>query len=259
MDLAFLNTLTHAQRTALAILAEDLQNFGVTDSMGTNPVGLKNMVKTADIKPAPAQPIKKPEQPTPRPPSSTTAYTLGAKPSAKPFVLEEHLRIIKGTLPFTVILSAPDGENLWADAEETLWHNMLKAMGFEGQSPSFQLLVGEAAHDAPLAVNHEASLRKAMLEKLAPQPILVMGHRALQILSAGEGHAAAVRRKEWQLKMPEKPASEQASAQKNSPKACFLALVATYHVHTLLRQPFLKRQTWADLLNLKQMLEEGQE
>lgn len=281
MDLAFLNTLTNAQRAALAILAEDLQNFGVTDSMGADPIGLTNMVKAAELKPAPQITPRMPPKTTSKitsadaPKAAATALldeilpekakqtahlspTPEAKRSNKPFALEEHLHVIEGTLPFTVVTSATDGHNLWEDAEEILWQNMMKAIGFEGQNPTFQLLVGAAANDTQLPPNHEASLRGAMLEKLPLQPILVMGHRGLQILSAGQGHAAAVRRKEWQLKMPENSAFEGTAAQKNAKEACFFALVATYHCHTLLRQPFLKRQTWADLLTLKQILEEGQ-
>mgnify|MGYP001293775431 CR=1 FL=1 len=54
MDLAFLNTLTDAQRAALAILAEDLQNFGVSDSLTDTPIGLQNMVKAPKVE-APTQ------------------------------------------------------------------------------------------------------------------------------------------------------------------------------------------------------------
>ncbi|MBA44728.1 MAG: hypothetical protein CMF62_12110 [Magnetococcales bacterium] len=269
MDLAFLNTLTDAQRAALAILAEDLQNFGVSDSLTDTPIGLNNMVKApkAEASPqastqastqatqAPAQtaaPAAKPTQSSSQPAAqqrtvkpAASMPTPAPKHSAKPFVLDDYLKVIKGTLPFTVVMNATDGTNIWSGAEQTLWTNMMRAMGYEAEvQPTFMLLTGDAADDVPLASNHEASLLSGVLQKLKDQPILVMGHRGLQLLSEGKGNAASVRRGDWEL-------------EKINNKGCFFTLVATYHANTLLRQPFLKRQTWADLLSLKQALKEG--
>ena len=262
MDLGFLNTLTEAQRAALALLAEDLQNFGVSDSLTDSPVGLQNMVKATPQKaeqPTPqngqnAQNLAKSEpqqQPQAEKPSSWTpksaAPTPAAQHSSKPFMLDEALRVIEGTLPFTVVMNATDGTNLWSGAEETLWQNMMRAIGYEAETqPTFMLLTGAAADDVPLASNHEARLRTGLLEKLKDQPVMIMGHRGLQLLSEGKGNAASVRRGDWKL-------------EKFNNKGCFFTLVATYHANTLLRQPFLKRQTWADLLSLKQALKEGTE
>lgn len=265
MDLGFLNTLTEAQRAALALLAEDFQNFGVSDSLTESPVGLQNMVKAAPQKaeqpPAPqnvqnVQNITKPQsqsqsQPQAEKKSSwapqAAAPTPAAQHSSKPFMLDEALRVIEGTLPFTVIMNATDGANLWSGAEEALWQNMMHAIGYEADTqPTFMLLTGVAADDVPLASNHEASLRTGLLEKLKDQPVLIMGHRGLQLVSEGKGNAASVRRGDWKL-------------EKFNNKGCFFTLVATYHANTLLRQPFLKRQTWADLLSLKQVLKEGTE
>lgn len=259
MDLAFLNTLTDAQRAALAILAEDLQNFGVSDSLTENAIGLQNIVK-AEKKPAitssqtpsaaqpAAQPAKTPEKQPTRPAKPAASMPApAAKHSAKPFVLEDYLKVIEGTLPFTVVMNASDGTNTWSGPEQTLWQNMMRAIGYEADvQPTFMLLTGAAADDVPLASNHEASLRNGLLQKLKDQPIMVMGHRGLQLLSEGKGNAASVRRGDWKL-------------EKNNNKGCFFTLVATYHANTLLRQPFLKRQTWADLLSLKQALKEGTE
>jgi len=265
MDLAFLNTLTDAQRAALAILAEDLQNFGVSDSLTESPIGLQNMVKapkveaptlaTTQATQAPAQtsaPAAKPAQSSSQPSSqqrtakpAASMPTPAPKHSAKPFVLDDYLKVIEGTLPFTVVMNATDGTNIWSGAEQTLWTNMMRAMGYEAEvQPTFMLLTGDAADDVPLASNHEASLLSGVLQKLKDQPILVMGHRGLQLLSEGKGNAASVRRGDWEL-------------EKINNKGCFFTLVATYHANTLLRQPFLKRQTWADLLSLKQALKEG--
>lgn len=270
MNLTFLNTLTDAQRAALAILAEDLHNFGVTDSLGQTPIGLQNFVKA---EPVPAKPAAAPlsaitaakpiSQPMPQPKVQRQGVThvsgpvAAAKHSAQPFVLDDHLQIIPGELPFAVVMSATNGHSQWDGAEQTLWHNMMRAMGFEGQNPTFMLLKGAAAADAPLPSNHEASLRGVMLDKLPKQPVLVLGHRGLQILSAGEANAAAIRRGDWQLKLPENSQKDSQDEKNSIQKGCYLACVATYHPHTLLRQPFLKRQTWADLLTLKQVLEEG--
>ena len=263
MDLAFLNTLTDAQRAALAILAEDLQNFGVSDSLTDTPIGLNNMVKapkaeaqTRATTQAPTQASTQAPAQTSAPAAQPAAQQRTAKPaasmptpapkhSAKPFVLDDYLKVIEGTLPFTVVMNATDGTNIWSGAEQTLWTNMMRAMGYEAEvQPTFMLLTGDAADDVPLASNHEASLLSGVLQKLKDQPILVMGHRGLQLLSEGKGNAASVRRGDWEL-------------EKINNKGCFFTLVATYHANTLLRQPFLKRQTWADLLSLKQALKEG--
>lgn len=266
MDLAFLNTLTDAQRAALAILAEDLQNFGVSDSLTDTPIGLNNMVKapkaeaqtraptqaptqaSAQTSASTAKPAQSSAQPTTQQRTVKPAASMptpAPKHSAKPFVLDDYLKVIEGTLPFTVVMNATDGTNIWSGAEQTLWTNMMRAMGYEAEvQPTFMLLTGDAADDVPLASNHEASLLSGVLQKLKDQPILVMGHRGLQLLSEGKGNAASVRRGDWEL-------------EKINNKGCFFTLVATYHANTLLRQPFLKRQTWADLLSLKQALKEG--
>ena len=270
MDLAFLNTLSDAQRAALAVLAEDLQNFGVTDSLSENAIGLQNMIKAAAA-PAPAstsqaaqakQPSFAPSKPSITKPSgpslleevkakqaasqSKAMPEATKKHSAKPFTLADNLKVIEGTLPFTVVLAATDGQNLWTPAEQTLWNNMMRAIGKADQQPTFMVLVGEASNDIQLASNHEATLREEVMKQLKDQPVLVMGHRALQLLTDGQGNAAAVRRGECKL-------------EKIQEKGCFFTLVATYHGNTLLRQPFLKRQTWADLLAFKQMLDAGSE
>ncbi|GEM_PF-6258611 len=267
MDLAFLNTLTDAQRAALAILAEDLQNFGVSDSLTDTPIGLNNMVKAPKAGAQTRATTQAPTQASTQAPAQTSAPaaqsssqpaaqqrtakpaasmpTPAPKHSAKPFVLDDYLKVIEGTLPFTVVMNATDGTNIWSGAEQTLWTNMMRAMGYEAEvQPTFMLLTGDAADDVPLASNHEASLLSGVLQKLKDQPILVMGHRGLQLLSEGKGNAASVRRGDWEL-------------EKINNKGCFFTLVATYHANTLLRQPFLKRQTWADLLSLKQALKEG--
>ena len=167
--------------------------------------------------------------------------------SVKPFDVNAALEVTQGTLPFTVVIATTDGQQLWSGPEQALWQNMMRAIGFAAdEQPTFIALKNEAADDMPLPANHEATLQQAVYTKLADQPIIVMGHRALQVLSKGQANAASVRRGDWSL-------------EKASEKGCFFPLVATYHVHTLLRQPFLKRQTWADLLAFKQMLDAGSE
>ncbi len=232
------------QAQAVRVLLDDLQRFGYTDSIGTDAFGVLVTPVVPTVKPISPAPVKRTVDESFKIKAPT--HKNKAAKAASEFDAEQFISTREGELGFTVILTTDDADNLFKEDEYALWRRMLAAINLPlDKEPSYLIISGEAALDKPLPDDDEELLSKAVQKHLMQQrglPAFVLGMRALQILSGGYATPATVRRQEYRFEQE---------------KGCFLPLATTYHVHTLLRQPLLKRQAWSDLLQLESMLTKG--
>ena len=106
------------------------------------------------------------------------------------------------------------------------------------------MITGETAIDGNLRESEEALLREALTEKITN---LAADHRA--VLAVG-GRARRLLLPEGTSGRGKQGAGESLSLK----KGCNCPLLTIYQLQAMLRQPTLKRQTWATLLKLQEAL-----
>ena len=267
------------EQTALAqfALLDDLHRFGVTTSLSEQangifrdftPVGSFHQHNTNQFnsegalhkepKPSPepqttddAQNIPPQQTPPQKTPQKEVAKEATSSPRRN-FSPEKYILFEQGSLPLTVLMTLEEGGvqplSFADEQEKTLWFAMMRATGVTPvntdnketeQAPSYMMVVGDAALDGNLREAEEALLQQAVARKLSlndptPKAVLAVGGRAHRLLSPAKGRGSA----------------EQISLKKDCP----LPLLTIYQLQAMLRQPALKRQTWATLLELKKVL-----
>ena len=267
------------EQAALAqfALLDDLHRSGVTTSLSEQahgifqdfaPVGSLHQHNTHqhnNKKPPHKAPPPTPESqkiddaqespPKQTPPQKTSKKEAAEKSTSAPrphFAPEKYILFKQGSLPLTVLMTFEEGSvhplAFNDEQEKTLWFAMMRATGVTAentdneateQTPSYVMVVGDAALDGNLREAEEALLQQAVAGKLSqndptPKAVLAVGGRAHRLLS---------------------PEKERGAAEKILlKKDCPAPLLTIYQLQAMLRQPALKRQTWATLLELKKVL-----
>lgn len=253
----------HPQKTSQQALAryallDDLRRFGVTSSLAHKPSGIlqefiqptaeklrstNNAHKTTETSPAPASVT---------PPNSKKHPAAQAKPRRSNFSPEQFVHHKQGQRPFTVVLTMEEGTltplSFTDPDEKELWRNMMAAIGEvadEGEEvPDYIMITGDAAVDGNLSDPDESQLQTLLQKKLAEtaqahKAILAVGGRARRLLLSMEDSST------------DKTAGNTHLTLK---KGCKCPLLTIYQLQAMLRQPALKRQTWATLLQLKETI-----
>ena len=251
-----------SKNLALYTLLDDFQRYGVTASLADEAMGIDQTfenIQAAPLRqnaPKPAAPEAKPEPQkstspeaiahTPAPSAAAptgkkASKTTSLPASKKDFAPEDALSYQTGELPFVVVLASEDAAldplDLGDEQEQTLWQNMLKAIGVlpEGGQPSYLLVSGEASMDGSLSEEDEALLIAATQRLLAEKTtdcraVFAVGGRAKRVVAGADGEEITLK------------------------KGCKTDLLTSYQLQAMLRQPALKRHAWAALLKLKEKM-----
>lgn len=253
------------------LILDDLQRFGVTGSVGHVPQGIfQDFGQTTQRTPPPPIKIEKkaPEAPLFEPQKQLHQEARAIKPKAPraDFKPENFISWQEGAWPFTVVMTIEEnGEwpQLMANIQEqTLWQNILRSVdtskmkGGAAQThnhPSYVIIGDEAALDGNLRDEEERLLHEELCAKLnafwekserKPKALLAVGGRAHRLL-VPENHAQTSEKNGQQSKQ-----TQIFSLQ----KGCKCPLFTIYQLQAMLRQPTLKRQTWATLIKLREAL-----
>lgn len=243
---------------ALYTLLDDMRRFGVTSTLSAEARGVdqdfaptKAVQQNIVQQPRKVADTQAPSKPTPQK-TKTKQGELPKKKAPRPgFSADTFIQTRKGTLPFTVVMAIEDGQaeplTFNDTAEETLWKNMMTAVDVRPEAenfPSYVMITGDAAIESNLRDDEEEALAKALFGALgkeagAHKAVLAVGKRARKLMLAGSGADV------------DKSADGETLELK---KGCNLPLLTIYQLQAMLRQPTLKRQTWATLLKLREAL-----
>lgn len=248
---------------ALYTLLDDMRRYGVTASLAKTPAGIdqtfaaptKPHQKEPPQKPAatlaPEKPVATAQKPHPETPDKKIRQTTPTpRAQSKPFDADACLTFQRGDLPFVVVFAVEDTRlaplRMPTSEEQSLWQNMLKAIDIPagGQQPSYLVVGGEAAMDGNLSEENEAVLSAATQKYLADnapesRAVFAVGGRARRVLLGQNAGGTNTPDTEPEITLK---------------KGCKCRLLTTYQLQAMLRQPSLKRQAWAALLELKEAL-----
>jgi uracil-DNA glycosylase family 4 len=208
---------TITENSYITAVLSDMLRSGVTDVVGeTTRDFFTESTEEKQIFATPNQPNKaeKPKQSKPQ---------TKQKPVAD---LSQKIRIINEDVPVLFITSGAMKSNIpFTGEEETLFNNMLKAMGLTSQEVGYLVIDGALDIEA-----HQEALSSICRREIS-------GSKANIVISLGEGICSVLMGGNATL----------SGARGKGKEVAGVTYVATYSPKVLLKQPLLKRLAWEDL------------